>query len=273
MTSSLRFLALVFAALLLARPVHASTYSVDYTDQWWNSAESGWGLNLIQQGDTMFGTLFVYDQNGTSHWYTATLTPASTGSLTNYSGSLIETFGPWFGNATFNPNGVNRVGVGTMSVAFSDENHGTLDYVVNAVHVTKSITRQTWRAEVLTGNYLGGLTAQGTNCTNGVNNGPILTFGQLAVQQSAATTTMTVSFTSSQGQSSQCVFSGTYSQAGHLGSISGNWNCTLGTTAYNQGTFTVGTIQSSTTGFSGVFTGRDQFCTYSGQFGGVKDVL
>ena len=66
---------------------------------------------------------------------------------------------------------------------------------------------------------------------------------------------------------------GTYSQAGHIGTLTGTWSCTLGTTPYNQGTFTMSAIQSSTTGFSAQFTGRDQFCTYSGQFGGVKDVL
>jgi hypothetical protein len=31
------------------------------TALWWNPGESGWGLNLNQQGTTIFGTLFTYD--------------------------------------------------------------------------------------------------------------------------------------------------------------------------------------------------------------------
>ena len=35
--------------------------------------ESGWGANITQQADTMFVTLFVYGQNSSAVWYTATL--------------------------------------------------------------------------------------------------------------------------------------------------------------------------------------------------------
>src|SRR5512147_1611909 len=163
MKTSLRlFACALLGALLASGPARALTYSVDYSDQWWNPNESGWGLNLIQQGEVMFGTLFVYDPAGTAHWYSTTLTPAAAGSQTAFSGSMTETFGPWFGSATFNPNGVGRTTVGSITLTFSDESHGNLDYFVNGVHVAKAITRQTWRLDSLAGDYLGGLTAQGT---------------------------------------------------------------------------------------------------------------
>ena len=41
------------------------------TDMWFNPAESGWGLNLIHQGDTLFATLFVYGPDGQPRWYVA----------------------------------------------------------------------------------------------------------------------------------------------------------------------------------------------------------
>jgi hypothetical protein len=81
-----------------------------------------------------------------------------------------------------------------------------------------------------------------------------------------------VSFTSNQGQASQCTFSGPLTQTGHLSSVAGSWNCTINGGAANSGTFTVSGIASSVNGFNGRFTGRDQFCTYDGYFGGVRDV-
>ena len=59
MTRILRLAAAAFLAALAVLPAQATTYSTDYTDLWYNPNESGWGLNLIQQYQTMFGTLFV----------------------------------------------------------------------------------------------------------------------------------------------------------------------------------------------------------------------
>jgi len=56
--------------------------------------------------------------------------------------------------------------------------------------------------------------------------------------------------------------------------MSGSFNCTVGGSAANQGTFTIANIESSQTGFSGRFAGADQFCSsHTGYFGGVRDVL
>jgi hypothetical protein len=40
----------------------------NYQDLWWNPAESGWGLNIAHQDDTLFGTLFTYLPNGQGQW-------------------------------------------------------------------------------------------------------------------------------------------------------------------------------------------------------------
>ena len=54
---------LVVITLLLACRAHAfSQTGEDITDLWWNPAESGWGMNVIQQGDTSFVTMFVYGE-------------------------------------------------------------------------------------------------------------------------------------------------------------------------------------------------------------------
>jgi cytochrome c553 len=42
----------------------------DYTDLWWNAAESGWGLNLIQHpSNKLFGVMYTYDANGHPIWF------------------------------------------------------------------------------------------------------------------------------------------------------------------------------------------------------------
>src|SRR4051812_16763197 len=63
------------AAITFSLPVAASTYSIDYTDLWGggqpNPSEHVWGLNLIQQGDIIFATMFVYGPDNTARWYSA----------------------------------------------------------------------------------------------------------------------------------------------------------------------------------------------------------
>lgn len=261
-------------ALLAGLPAFATTFSTDFTDIWWNPSESGWGLNIIQEGEVLFATLFVYGADNSARWFVASnLSPATVGNQSTFSGTLYQPTGPFFGGATFNAASVNLAPVGSMSVSFTDASHAALQYIVNGTTVSKSIQRQTWRTESFSGNYVGGLTAIGSNCSGGVANGAILTSGFMGVRQNDTQATFTVAFNNPQGAASQCVFSGSYQQNGHMGTVSGNWSCATGNTITNRGTFTLSTLQVNQNGFTGKFTGNDQFCSYNGQFGGVKDVL
>jgi hypothetical protein len=274
----LRFAAVaLLAALAFAQPARATTYSTDFTDLWYIPAESGWGLNLIQQNQTMFGTLFVYDTTTAPHWYVASeLEPTTSGNTTTWMGTLYSTTGPYFGASSFNPNNVVNTVVGTMNITFTSDTTASLLYTVNGAVITKTIQRQTFRGNVLTGNYLGGLTAQGTSCHNGVSNGAILIFGPLTVthtnpQSTSSQVSMTVDFKPDANNNPQahCTFTGAYTQSGKLGTIAnGNWTCTTS----NQGTFTMTQIEASTNGLASKFHGTDQFCTYDGQFGGIRDI-
>jgi hypothetical protein len=167
---------------------------------------------------------------------------------------------------------VTRNAVGTMTVTFPGPNTGTLTYTVNGLSVTKSIVRFTFRNEILSGNYLGGLTANATGCS-GVTNGPVLIFGNLGITQNSASVTMQLSYTNG-GIASQCVYSGALQSAGRLGNISGTVTCTTGSTTTIRGSFTLSNVVASQTGFSGTYLGSDNFCSSnSGQFGGVKDIF
>jgi hypothetical protein len=165
-----------------------------------------------------------------------------------------------------------------MNITFTSDTTASLIYVVNGVTVAKSIQRQTFRGNVLTGNYLGGLTAQGTGCHGTINgqpvgNGPILIFDLLTVthtnpQSTPSNVVFGVSFSNGTTQST-CTFTGPYTQSGKLGTIpNGTWSCSTG----NAGSFTMTQIEANTNGLSAKFHGTDQFCTYDGQFGGLRDI-
>lgn len=263
MTSLLRrFAAALVAAFAICLPASATSFGTDYTDLWFNPAESGWGVNLIQQHGTIFATLFVYGTDNQPHWFVA---DNLSGGQNNFSGTLYQTSGPAFSAAW--TGGGPAVAVGSMSVTFSGVNSGTLTYVVSGQAVSKQIQRQTWRANNLAGVYLGGLTANGTSCGNPNDNGQALVTGRMFVQHGSGNPSMQVNFVTSGGQAASCTFNGTFTPMGRLASITGTFTCTLG----SVGTFTMSEVSVTRNGFSAAFNGTDQFCTYNGHFGGVKD--
>jgi hypothetical protein len=269
MKSTLRhYAAAMVAALGFCLPASATSYGTDYTDLWWASpagSENGWGINLIQQYETIFATLFVYGADNSARWYVAS---ELRGSPNSFSGTLYQTTGPafsaaWTANAVATP-------VGSMTINFSGPSNGTLTYVVNGASVTKSIVRQSIRPNNLAGNYIGGMTAVASNCGNPADNGFALITGLLTVQHGGGgSASMRVDFRNAAGTSATCTFSGGYSPEGRLATVAGSYNCTLGST----GTFTMREVDVTRSGFSATFTGSDQFCTYNGYFGGVRDVL
>ena len=116
--------------------------AVDYTDLWWNPAESGWGLNLIQHPSrTIFGVWYTYELDGTRTWYV--MLSGSWVNANTYTGALYATSGPAF-NGPFNPDQVDARQVGNATLTFSDANHGTFAFSVDGVSGVKSITRQSF---------------------------------------------------------------------------------------------------------------------------------
>ena len=126
------------------------TKATNYQDLWWatGGAESGWGVNLTQQGATIFATWFTYDANRTPLWLFATVKPTGPNV---FSGALYRTSGPAFSDLPFDPAKVTAIPVGTATFTFSDGNNGTFAYVVdlgdgvNKATQSKTITRQVFR--------------------------------------------------------------------------------------------------------------------------------
>ena len=68
---------------------------VNYTDQWWDPAESGWGIVITQHVDgAIFATWAVYGPDNKPVWYT--LQPGSWSAYNTYSGPVYLDHGPVF---------------------------------------------------------------------------------------------------------------------------------------------------------------------------------
>ena len=113
----------------------------NYQDLWWNAAESGWGVNVAHQDNTLFATLFTYNAAGQGLWL---VMPAGARQPDgSYSGDLYQTTGPAFNAQPFTPIGSQNLRrVGTMQFRFASGIAGTLTYSVDGVTVVKAITRQ-----------------------------------------------------------------------------------------------------------------------------------
>jgi hypothetical protein len=255
------------AVLLLAlssslSPVLATSFTTDQSDLWWNPSESGWGIQFVQRGSTIFATLFVYDQNKIPSWYSATL--HSQGGFT-WSGDLIATTGPWFGTVPFNTVTVTTAKVGTMTWTAQTVASGMLTYTVGAVSVTKSLVRQFIALDDFSGHYGGGIHSTFIGCANPAFNGTVESIGVVNISQNGPAITLQ-SFPSNGGS---CSYPGTLTQLGQMGDIVGSYTCTDGT----AGTFHLFEMQVNIAGLTGRFTASNSSpagCQQSGWFGGIR---
>jgi hypothetical protein len=137
----------VFGPLPVCATATASlAAATNYTDLWWAApagSESGWGINLTQEGETIFATWFTYDLDGTPMWLSATAANTAPGV---FMGTLNRTTGPAFDAVPFNPANVKLTAVGTATFTFNDGNDASFAYTVNGISQTKAITRQVFQA-------------------------------------------------------------------------------------------------------------------------------
>jgi lysyl endopeptidase len=115
--------------------------ATNYQDLWWNPSESGWGLNVTHQGNTLFATLFTYAAAGQGLWL---VLPAGLRQADgSFLGELYRTTGPAFNAVPFTPIGAGNITqVGTMRLRFQNGETGTLEYSVDGANVSKAIFRQ-----------------------------------------------------------------------------------------------------------------------------------
>ena len=179
---------LALIALLLSPSAMAFTVDTSgsaITGLWWNPNESGWGVNVVQQYDIAFVTMFVYDGSGNPTWYVASSCAVAGAGC---SGTLYRTTGGQSPTATW-VGPITAPSVGSVTLSFSDVNTGTLSYTINGVSASKAIERQIWRtglpATVAFADYAGSWAGSWRNNTFG-SSGP----ATLAVSMNSAGTQM-----------------------------------------------------------------------------------
>lgn len=111
--------------------------ATNFTDLWGLASEGGWGVNIVQQGDTVFLTWFTYDATGRGQWFVASGLTRTTGNT--FTGPLYQTRGAPF--SAYTSAALQLSTVGTATLSFSGASAGTFNYTVNGVTQTKNIAR------------------------------------------------------------------------------------------------------------------------------------
>jgi hypothetical protein len=240
----MRIRILLFTALTaLSLAASATPQQRDATDLWIDPAESGWGLNVFHQGDTLFASLFVYGADGQPKWYTAS---ALTGSSV-YTGALTEATGPWFGGP-FDSSRVSRRTVGTMSFTLGamsftpgGEDSATVDYTIEGVRVTRQVKRFTFAATNIGGTFLGyryERQSGGFQVRHDEN---------MTITDDGTNVTLTALTDTHIG----CTWSGTHGQDGQYENVAGTYTCPDDAGRWSM------KVDPTTEGFTGRFSGGD----------------
>jgi hypothetical protein len=219
------------------------------TDNWCVPSESGWGVNIVEQGDTIFATIFVYDAQGKSHWYVASaLAQSGSGLGAIYSGPLNETTGHYFGNA-FDPASVTTRQVGTMGFQLVDQSTATLIYTVDGISVTKRVSRFAFRNNDLSGSYIGHTAATNADAPASLTRNPIT----ITINDGGGSFLMTTDRApTGSAPTGSCTFTGPpATQFGAQKFVGGTFSCTGG----QSGTFTMENLFVTSDGFTGTFEG------------------
>lgn len=128
-------LALSTALLMTSSPVFAQ----NYTGPWYNAAESGWGLNIVHQGDVLFPTWFTYDIDGKPMWLIVSGAPKQADG--SYLGDVYRTTGVPFNQITGQAS-TGNVKLGTARLTFTSTGALTFSYsLTNQPTQSKSLTR------------------------------------------------------------------------------------------------------------------------------------
>jgi len=250
-------------------PVAKTNVTTDVTDLWWPNAEPGWGIQLVQNRDVVFATLYVYGPTGSPTFYVATLEnpPGDTGI---WVGTVYAATGPWFGGA-FNPAAVVETAVGSMTFVLTGIGTGTLAYTISGTGVSKTIHRQPLRFEDNEDSYAFVHTwvPTGAGCTaaDAYASGEVPPTGVMQFfTVDADTAVVTLQWKLSPVELCQATMQ--YSQFGRLGQYSGTLSCP---STGRSGPFTLFEVANGVKRLNGRYTMDWTYgCRWSGRFAGVS---
>jgi len=254
------------AAIILAATFGAPAGAASFADLWYNPAESGWGVQVVQSNTFLFLTFFIYGADGKPTWYTAQATLDATG---NYNGALYATTGTYYASA-WNPAQLTVTTVGTASFQPSDAYHATLVYALTGgPPVTKTIERQTLTPFVLGGTYSGSTSGSVTGCTNPADNKSTVwsRFNLTIAQVGDQSATLTFSFVDNTYNGIVCTLSGPLTHFGSLYRIGGaQYSCTAQGITPGMTSANLERFHATQQGVEGVWTAGAGGCTQTIHF-------
>lgn len=206
----------ITAILVLIATSFSARAAINYQDIWWaGDSESGWGVNIAQQNNTMFATWFIYGANSQPLWVVATaVRSGASGNM--FTGNLLQTTGTPFNVTPFvKLQASNVTQVGTATFVFSNARTGTLTYTVNGAQVVKEITRQPLENINLTGTFYGGIFRTATCANAGVSP------STYSIMHTPAVGSIRIV----EVGGNLCAFTGTLSQFGSIFEGSGTYTC------------------------------------------------
>lgn len=119
----------------------------NFQDLWWVPTESGWGVNVTHQGDTLFATWFTYGADGRGRWLVMSNLGRVPGTR-RYSGDIYQTTGAPFG--AYDPSRLVVSTVGSASFEFTGAANATFTYTLDGTTQSKAIQRQAFASPMTT---------------------------------------------------------------------------------------------------------------------------
>jgi hypothetical protein len=239
-----------------------SSFNAEVNDVWATDSEPGWGLQIVEQGNIAFSTLFVNDAANRPTFLTAFLTESPPDVWT---GDLIETHGPWFGSAVYDTQQFNARKAGVLKFTKTSSSTATLEYTVDGAAVTRQVTRQLWRYANYSGNYLATVYVVTTHCSDTGDDGERSAAYPVSIEQNGTAVKITGNF--AKRGTSACTYLGDYTQAGRVGAVATSYTCSDG----DEGAMAFFELSRRPGMFSGRLQGHSitDSCDYNGAITGL----
>lgn len=234
----------------------------DYSDLWWNPQESGWGMNVVQQGETAFVTLFVHGPDGAPTWYVASdarVFALDASGSPAFRGTLYKAKGAWIGGP-WDPSKVAVETVGQLVIEPRPPGRLFVEYTAEGATVQRTVERQTFSVPDLGATYLASFSLR-----QALPGGP--TWG---TRQFSAETLVhldgDVVFLRVEDPQGRCDFRGTRTPAGRQARVDGTYGCATG----ESGTFEITGLEVTEHGLSGYLRTATPGNQQYGRFAGAR---
>ncbi|HYC35818.1 MAG TPA: hypothetical protein VEC19_05310 [Usitatibacter sp.] len=235
----------ILLSLLALLGLAGGARAADYSDLWFNPLEPGYGMTVVQQGESAFVTLYVYAGNGEPMWLVSpdARVYGYLGAYPQFRGTLYRTRGPAY-SGPYDPRQVEAIPVGTLFLSSTHESVLELEYNVNNVAVRKQLTRQTFAHPDATAWYSGSfrlrMSLPGSDTPFGVRDYNADFLFHMTEQGEAVLRV-------EEPVTGICEYRGPYHQSGRYGYFSGSFTCARGP----GGAFDVSRLEITTSGITG----------------------